>query len=204
MSRLQNVLSFLALPAEQQIQLLPEIPYDRGVPNYYVALDDNPILILVRGVAEDYSRRESESEADYHARTGLQPDRSYAALNELCCFILSAPTSLRRRQLLDPARDDLEGRMEAAPATGRPGRDGGGLADFMHDPGSSRCRHRIWKRVRSCLAVTRGRRQKRPHLRPHDPARQTPQRRRLFHPPSLPASRRNRHRGLTAQKARGD
>ena len=87
MKRLHTVLSLLALPAEQQIQLLPEIPYDRGAPDYYTALDRNPMLLLVRGVVEDYSQPESESDADYITRTGLQPRCPCAALNELCCFI---------------------------------------------------------------------------------------------------------------------
>lgn len=87
MSRLRTVLSFFALPAEQQIELLPEIPRDRGASDYYTTLKQNPLHLLVRGVSEEYSQPESESDADYLARTGMRPHCSCAAMNELCCFI---------------------------------------------------------------------------------------------------------------------
>ena len=87
MSRLQTVLSFLALPAEQQIQLLPEIPYDRGARDYYPHLDSNPMPLLVRGIVADCTGIEGESDADYQARTGIRAYGACAALNELCCFI---------------------------------------------------------------------------------------------------------------------
>jgi hypothetical protein len=35
MSRLHSVLSFFALPGERQVELLPEIPRDRGESDYY-------------------------------------------------------------------------------------------------------------------------------------------------------------------------
>lgn len=87
LSRLHTVLSFFALPAERQIELLPEIPRDRGAPDYYTALGRNPLLLLVRGVPEEHSRPEPESDSDYQARTGLHPGGPSAALNELCSFI---------------------------------------------------------------------------------------------------------------------
>ena len=62
MSRLRTIVSFFALPAEQQIRMLPEIPYDRGAPDYYSALKYNPIYLLVRGVGEEYSQPEFESD----------------------------------------------------------------------------------------------------------------------------------------------
>ena len=61
MSRLHTVLSFFALPVEQQIELLPEMPRDRGASDYYTSLPHNPLLLLVRGVSDEYSQPESES-----------------------------------------------------------------------------------------------------------------------------------------------
>jgi hypothetical protein len=87
MGRFQTVLSFLALPAERQILLIPETPYDRGVADYYLALNHNPLQLLVRGIFEDYSQAESESDNDYLARTGIGLGHPCAVLNELCCFI---------------------------------------------------------------------------------------------------------------------
>lgn len=87
MSRLHTVLSFFALPVERQIELLPEMPRDRGASDYYTALPHNPLLLLVRGVFDEYSQPESESDADYQTRTGMQPHRSCAAMSELCAYI---------------------------------------------------------------------------------------------------------------------
>jgi hypothetical protein len=41
----------------------------------------------VRGLSEEYSQRESETDADYLARTGMASGRSSGALNELCSYI---------------------------------------------------------------------------------------------------------------------
>jgi hypothetical protein len=87
MIRLQPLLSFFALPAERQLELLPEIQHDRGAADYYAGLPHNPLLILVRGVFDEYTQPESESDADYQTRTGMQTHRSCAALNELCAYI---------------------------------------------------------------------------------------------------------------------
>jgi len=87
MSRLHTVLSFFALPCEQQVELLPEVPFDRGASDYHTALRQNPLYLLVCGLSEEYSQTESETESDYQARTGMRSCRSSGAMNELDCFI---------------------------------------------------------------------------------------------------------------------
>ena len=87
MSRLHALLSFFALPMEQQIQLLPEIPYDRGAPDYYADLRHNPLRLLALGVSQEDTQLESESNTDCLARTGLHSDCKYAVLSELSCYV---------------------------------------------------------------------------------------------------------------------
>ena len=86
MSRLRTLLAFFAAAPEQQIAALADLPRNRGAPDFFVSLQRNPLLTLVRGLGEEAAHHDWEPWEDFLERTQLPEEGAGGALSELLCY----------------------------------------------------------------------------------------------------------------------
>ena len=87
MSRLRSLLLFFASPPELQVHTLLGLPRDRGAPDFYTGLEQNPLKSLAWGLVHESGQHDNESEDAFLARTQLPTTSPYQVLNEASCFI---------------------------------------------------------------------------------------------------------------------
>lgn len=87
MTRLGKLVCFFSAPYERQIFLLRDIPIDVGAVNFYPSLEYNSLSVIAYGIDSEFGQADSESIAEFLARTGLPANVSLSALEELCCLI---------------------------------------------------------------------------------------------------------------------
>lgn len=86
MSRLRQLLSLFAAPAQSQVALLP-LPVDRGTAEYYASPKNNSLRILTSGFLIEHQQRDTESAEEFLLRTGLAPGLAPSALGELSALL---------------------------------------------------------------------------------------------------------------------
>ena len=87
MTDLCALLRFFSSPTECQLRLLPEIPRDRGVADYFLSIDTNCLLLLNRALREEALFDEQEDVQAYWRRIGAElSEDAYTRLREIACF----------------------------------------------------------------------------------------------------------------------
>ena len=69
MSDVKTAIAFFASSAEQQIEAVPNLPFDAGAGDFYSNLRFNPLLLLLRGLKEDSWHHDYETWEEFITRT---------------------------------------------------------------------------------------------------------------------------------------
>lgn len=86
MSALGTLLSFFALPADAQVEILPDVPAEFGVPGYFVV--QNPLSLAAGALLSAVAPPHADSASSYLERTGLSLDAELPpSLNELSALV---------------------------------------------------------------------------------------------------------------------
>lgn len=81
------IVAFLSLPGEEQIELLPGIPYDRGAPTFYTAFRSNPLWIATQGLVLFLGYDDHVPYEDWCHSVGLPDDWEKGALPDLLFYL---------------------------------------------------------------------------------------------------------------------
>jgi hypothetical protein len=113
MTCLHTLIAFLACPADQQIEMLKQLPRDRGAADFYTGLSRNPLLSLVTALRDEAFQEDDEPWPDFLARSGLPEDTSRTALSELVVYsvLLSRPLCAEDYWTQRALRDKAEWRL---------------------------------------------------------------------------------------------